>query len=171
MLSVLFEALEKAGQVLRSNFGKVQISYKGKANIVTQADLESQKVILNVIRKRLPSHDYRAEESGVKETGSDFFWVIDPLDGTTNYAHGYPAACVSIGLLHRGKPMLGGIYDPFRDECFTAEAGCGARKNAKPIHVSTPKRLKEALLITGFPYDLDKRSHFYIEFYRAFMVS
>ena len=170
MRSALSEALEKSGKVMRKHFGRARISYKGKANLVTQADYESQESILAILKRRLPDHDYKAEEAAVKSTGSDFVWVIDPLDGTTNYAHGYPACCVSIGLLHKGEPLLGGVYDPFRDECFTAEKGRGAKLNGKPMRVSRIKRLGEALLISGFAYDRAQRSRFYVEFFRKFMI-
>jgi myo-inositol-1(or 4)-monophosphatase len=166
----LFDALDAAGSVLKKRFGKVALKYKGRANIVTQADLESQEAILKLVKSRLPSHDYRAEEAAVKDTGADCVWVVDPLDGTTNFAHGYPASCVSIGVVRAGKPWLAGVYDPFRDEAFTAEAGKGAKLNGKPMKVSKPKKLSEALLITGFPYDRSERSNFYIEFYRDFMT-
>jgi len=156
--------------VLRRHFGRVSPRLKGRANLLTRADLESQRVILEIIRKGCPGHDYRAEEKGARDTGSDFLWLIDPLDGTTNYAHGYPACCVSIGLLHRGKPLLGGIYDPLREECFTAEAGRGSRLNGRPIRVSSARTLTNSLLITGFPYDRARRARFYLEFYRSFMV-
>ena len=102
----LKQAISAAGRVLIKHFGHVQARYKGRANIVTMADLESQKTILSIIRRRHPDHDYLAEESAVKDTGAEYRWVIDPLDGTTNYAHGYPASCVSIGLLRRGRPFL-----------------------------------------------------------------
>ncbi|MBI5631197.1 MAG: inositol monophosphatase [Elusimicrobia bacterium] len=167
---ILLEALEKSGEVLRRRFGKVSVRYKGRANLVTQADLESQRAILSVLRRRVPRHDFIAEEKKRRSSGSDFLWIIDPLDGTTNYAHGYPAACVSIGLLRLGEPVLGGVYDPFRRECFTAERGVGAALNGKPLRVSAAKSLKESLLVTGFPYDRAKHSKFYIEFYRSFMV-
>ena len=168
--SALNEALDLAAKIMLRRFGKVRIAYKGRANILTRADIESQEAILGLIRRRLPGHDFRAEEDGVKDTGSDFVWVIDPLDGTTNYAHGYPAACVSIAALYRGEPLLAGVHDPFRNERFTAEAGRGARLNGKPIRVSKPGRLSESLLITGFPYDRAERSRYYVEFYRRFMV-
>jgi len=168
--SVLREALDRAGRVLRRRFGSVSITYKGRANLLTQADLESQETILGLIRRKLPGHDYRAEEKALKDTAAEFSWVIDPLDGTTNFAHGYPVACVSIALLRRGRPVLAGILDPFRDERFLAEAGRGAWLNGKPIRVSTPSRLEESLLVTGFPYDRAKRSHYYTEFYRRFML-
>ncbi|MBI4375640.1 MAG: inositol monophosphatase [Elusimicrobia bacterium] len=168
--SALSEALEKAGAVLRRHFGRVEVRYKGKANIVTLADLRSQAAILAVLRRRFPEHDYRSEESAVKESGSDYCWIIDPLDGTTNYAHGYPVACVSIGLLYRGRPLLGGVYDPFRDECFVARQGRGARLNGRPMRVSKVSDLRASLLVTGFAYDRARRSRFYVEFYRRFMV-
>ncbi len=170
MRSALSEALEKSGQVMRKHYGRARISYKGKANLVTQADLESQESILAILKRRLPDHDYKAEEAAVKSTGSDFVWVIDPLDGTTNYAHGYPACCVSIGLLHKGSPLLGGVYDPFRDECFTAEKGGGAKLNGKAIRTSRIRTLDKALLVTGFAYDRARRSRYYVEFYRKFMI-
>jgi myo-inositol-1(or 4)-monophosphatase len=168
--SVLHEALEKSGKVLKKNFGHVTIRYKGRANLVTKADLESQETILNIITKNLPGHDYRAEEAAVRTTGSDYTWIIDPLDGTTNYAHNYPAFCISIGLLHKSKPLLAGVYDPSRDELFTAEAKQGAHLNGKKIHVSKTKKLDESLLVTGFAYDRAERSKFYVEYFRRFMI-
>ena len=168
--SVLDQSLEQAGGILRRHFGRVRARYKGKANLVTQADYDSQAAILGLIKKNFPDHDYCSEESARRITGSDYIWVIDPLDGTTNYAHDYPVACVSIGLIHRDKPLLAGVYDPFRDECFKAEAGCGTRLNGKTVKVSTSRRLESSLLITGFAYDRIQRSRFYIEFYRNFMV-
>lgn len=167
---VLVEALEKSGRILRKHIGRAEVRYKGRADLVTQADLESQEAILSVLRRRLPGHDFRAEESGVKETGSDYLWIIDPLDGTTNYAHGYPSYCISMGLIHKGSPLLAGVYDPCRDELFSAQAGRGARLNGKTIRVSPTARLEGSLLITGFPYDRAERSRFYIEFYRTFMT-
>lgn len=168
--SALHEALDKAGRVMRKRFGKVTMRYKGRANIVTAADLESQEAVLSVIRRRFPGHDFRAEEDAVKDTGSDFVWIIDPLDGTTNYAHGYPVSCVSIGLLHRRRPLVGGVYDPFRDELFAAEAGRGARLNGRKMSVSRIAGLESSLLITGFAYDRAERSRYYVEFYRKFMT-
>jgi myo-inositol-1(or 4)-monophosphatase len=166
----LDEALEKAGAVLRRHFGRTQVAYKGRANLVTAADHESQRAVLASLKKRVPAHDFQAEEKGEKRTGSDYLWIIDPLDGTTNYAHSYPAFCVSVGLLHRGRPLLGGIYDPSRDECFLAEEGRGSRLNGRRIRVSRTSRLHASLLVTGFPYDRAERSRFYVEFYRRFMV-
>ncbi len=167
---VLREALARAGRVLRRRFGRVRPAYKGRANIVTQADLESQEEVLGLIRRRLPRDDYMAEEDAARLTGAEFRWVVDPLDGTTNFAHGYPVSCVSIGLLRRGRPVLGGVYDPFRDELFAAEAGRGTRLNGRRVRVSRAARLADALLITGFPYDRAERAAFYLDFYRRFMT-
>ena len=165
----LNDALDRGSRIMLRHFGKVRAAYKGRANLLTRADTESQEAILELIRRRLPGHDFRAEEDGLKTTGSDFVWVIDPLDGTTNYAHRYPAACVSIALLHQGLPLLAGVHDPFRHERFTAEAGRGARLNGRPIRVSTTPTLSSSLLITGFPYDRAERSRYYVEFFRRFM--
>jgi myo-inositol-1(or 4)-monophosphatase len=167
---VLKEALDRASRVLRRRFGSVSIRYKGPVNLLTQADLESQEAILDLIRRRLPSHDYRAEEKACRDTGSEYVWVIDPLDGTTNFAHGYPVSCVSIALLRRGRPILAGVHDPFRDERFLAEAGRGTRLNGKPVRVSAVRSLSRSLLITGFPYDRNKRPGFYTGLYRDFLV-
>lgn len=167
---LLAQALEGSGKIMLKHFGKARVSYKGPADLLTQADLESQESILSLIRSRFPSHDYKAEETGSKMTGAEFVWVVDPLDGTTNYAHGYPAACVSIALLQHGAPLVAGVYDPFRDEAFLAESGRGARLNGRKIGVSPTPKLKESLLITGFPYDRAARSRYYIEFYRDFMT-
>lgn len=169
--AVLCRALELSGRILKARFGKVRASYKGRANLVTAADLESQRAALGLLRKSFPNHDYLAEESARRETGAEYLWVIDPLDGTTNFAHGYPVGCVSIGLLRRGVPTLGGICDPFRGERFTARRGRGAFLNGRRLRVSKTATVAEALLVTGFPYDRAKRSRFYVEFYRSFMVS
>lgn len=170
--SALAQALKTAGKVLLKHFGKIGFRRKDNspANLLTAADLESQKVILELIRKRFPDHDYIAEEKKSRRTGSEYLWIIDPLDGTTNYAHGYPAFCISIGVLKNGKPWLAGVYDPFRDECFTARAGRGARLNGKTIRVSSPRKLSDSLLVTGFPYDRNLYSRFYTEHYRVFLT-
>ncbi len=168
---ILLEALSAGAEVLKKKFRKVSFRYKGRANLVTEADVLSQKAILAVIRRFAPLHDYQAEENAVRNTGSLFRWVIDPLDGTTNYAHGYPASCVSIALLFKDQPIFGGVYDPFREERFIAEKGRGAFLNGKKISVSKIKSLKESLLITGFAYDRHRHSHFYVERLRKFLLA
>ena len=150
---ILQEALEKAAKTVKHKFGKVNYKLKGKANLVTAADLASQKIILNLIKKNFPAHDYIAEENGTKLSGSDYVWVIDPIDGTTNFAHTLPQCSISIALFYRGTPVLGGVKNPITGETFLARKGKGATLNGKKIHVSATSRLAQSLLVTGFPYD------------------
>ncbi len=166
----LLRALRESGRVLMDKFGKVKMRYKGKANLVTAADHASEQRILDIVLDRFPDHDFLTEERAPRESGSDFSWVIDPLDGTTNYAHGFPAFCVSIALLRRGSPLMAGILDPVRRELFWAEAGKGAFLNGKRLRVTRTRRLSESLLLTGFAYDRVKRSAYLVRFYREFMV-
>ena len=142
----------EAGSLLMSYFNrKIKIEYKGDADLVTVADRKSEALILERIRAQFPSHDVMGEEGARIETGSDYKWYVDPLDGTTNFAHGYPVFCVSLGVQFRGRSAAGVIYDPTRDEMFAAEAGKGATLNGKPIRVSTASRLADCLIGTGFP--------------------
>src|SRR6201985_1719101 len=136
------ELAREAGSLLMSFFGKVSIEYKGDADLVTKADRASEKLIVERIRKQWPDHDLVGEEGSRRETGSDFRWYIDPLDGTTNFAHGFPVFCVSIALEHKGQRIAGVIYDPSRDEMFAAAKGSGAILNGLPIHVSKIAHLK-----------------------------
>jgi myo-inositol-1(or 4)-monophosphatase len=141
----------EAGALLMSFFGKVTIEYKGDADLVTQADRTSEELIVERIRARWPDHDLIGEEGSRRQTGSDFRWYIDPLDGTTNFAHGFPVFCVSMALEYRGERIAGVVYDPTRDEMFAAVKDRGARLNGKPIRVSKTARLVESLVGTGFP--------------------
>jgi myo-inositol-1(or 4)-monophosphatase len=150
-LTPVQELAREAGSLLMSYFGKVAIEYKGDVDLVTVADRNSEELIVGRIRKLWPGHDLMGEEGSRTETGSDFRWYIDPLDGTTNFAHGFPVFCVSMGLEHKGERIVGVIYDPTRDELFTAEKGSGSTLNGKPISVSNTRRLAESLLATGFP--------------------
>ena len=150
-LTSMQELAREAGALLLSYFGKVSIEYKGDVDIVTEADRASEKLVVARIRKQWPSHDLIGEEGSRNETGSDFRWYVDPLDGTTNFAHGYPVFCVSLGLEYKGQRIAGVVYDPCRDEMFAAEKGSGSRLNGLPIHVSKTARLAESLVATGFP--------------------
>lgn len=151
--AVLQECLQAASKVVRRHFGKVGYELKGKANLVTKADVASQKAVLDIIRKRFPQHDYLAEEDAVKNTGADYTWVIDPIDGTTNFAHTFPQCSVSIALFYKNEPVLGGVANPATGETFLAQKGKGATLNGKKIHVSNTAKLAQALLVTGFPYN------------------
>lgn len=155
-LDVATEAALAAGVVLQDYFGNLEsIQEKGRpGDLVTAADKEAEAEILTVLRRHLPDHAILAEESGKAGDGdSPYLWAIDPLDGTTNYAHQYPASAVSIGLLIDGVPQVGVIYDPFRQELFRAARGLGATRNRRPIQVSRTTELSKSLLVTGFAYD------------------
>lgn len=155
-LEIATEAALAAGAVLQGYFGKLNaIVEKGRpGDLVTEADKASEAAILNVLARHLPSHAILAEESGkLGNTASEYLWVIDPLDGTTNYAHEYPFFAVSIGLLIAGVPQVGVIFDPFHNELFRAAIGLGATRNRRPIQVSQTAELSKSLLVTGFAYD------------------
>ncbi len=145
----------EAGALLMQYFHQgFKIEYKGDADLVTAADRASEALIRERIKKSFPSHDVLGEEQGLNDQGSDYRWYVDPLDGTTNFAHGYPVFCVSMALEHRASQaqrIAGVVYDPTRDEIFTAELGKGATQNGKPISVSKTSQLKESLVATGFP--------------------
>ena len=146
----------EAGALLLPYFHQgLKIEYKGDADLVTAADRAAEKLIRERITQQFPSHDVLGEEQGLNDQGSEYRWYVDPLDGTTNFAHGYPVFCVSMGLEHRasgkGNRIAGVVYDPTRDELFSAEQGKGAHLNGKPIRVSKIAQLKECLLATGFP--------------------
>ena len=144
----------EAGSLLMDHFRgrvKVKIEYKGSADLVTIADRQSEALILARIRRDFPTHDVMGEEGTRIETGSDYKWYVDPLDGTTNFAHGYPVFCVSLAVEFQGQRIAGVIYDPTRDEMFTAERGSGARLNGEPLHVSKTATVDQSLVATGFP--------------------
>jgi len=148
---------KKAGRILQDHLGRVKkVDYKGAVNLVTEMDLLSEKVIVAEIRKLYPKHSILAEEKTRRQGDSPYRWIIDPLDGTTNYAHGYPIFCVSIGLEKDDEIILGVVYDPSRIELFEGEKGKGAYLNGRRIHVSPTPNLSQSLLATGFPYDLRK---------------
>jgi len=146
----------EAGALLLQHFRQgLKIEYKGDADLVTAADRAAEALIRERIRQQFPSHDVLGEEQGLNDQGGDYRWYVDPLDGTTNFAHGYPVFCVSMALEQRApvqaRRIAGVVYDPTRDELFSAEQGKGAHLNGQPIHVSKAAQLKECLVATGFP--------------------
>jgi len=152
LISPMQVMAREAGSLLMDYFRQhVKIEYKGDVDLVTVADRESEALILERIRKPFPTHDVMGEEGTRIETGSEYKWYVDPLDGTTNFAHGYPVFCVSLAVERRGQRVAGVIYDPTRDEMFSAELGSGARLNGQAIHVSATANLGECLVATGFP--------------------
>src|SRR4051812_46548243 len=146
------EIAREAGALLMRHFReRVLIEYKGDADLVTIADRQSEALIRERIQAHWPSHDIMGEEQGLADTGSEYRWYVDPLDGTTNFAHGFPVFCVSMALDHKGERVAGVVYDPTRDEMFASQKGSGATLNGKPVHVSKTARLAESLVATGFP--------------------
>ncbi len=161
----------QAGAILRAAYGqKHQVRFKGVADLVTEVDRRSEAFIIDFIRARFPDHMIITEESGLLDGLQSHCWFIDPLDGTTNYAHDLPIFAVSIGYMEYGEIKLGVVYDPMRDECFSAERGAGAYLNGDPIHVSTVADLHDGLLVTGFPYGILNAKNNNMEYFRRFSL-
>lgn len=155
MLEFAIRVAKEAGRVLRDSFGrKIEVRHKGNIDLVTEIDIASEKVIKDLITSHYPKHQILAEESGAHLSSSDYRWIVDPLDGTTNYAHGLPLFCVSIALEKAGEVIIGVVYDPVHEEIFAAERGSGATLNGRTIKVSDINEIKKAMLVTGFPYDI-----------------
>ena len=168
--SVLLEAAMEAGALMKSKISsRGGFSEKSEISIVTETDLACEKLILSKILGTFPTHSILSEESPAKE-GSHHRWIIDPIDGTTNFAHTFPASCVSIGYEEEGEPVMGAIYDPFRDEMFFAAKGAGAFLNGKRIFVSQVKTLSHSLLATGFPYDRKEKADIYLAMIKTFLL-
>ncbi len=166
----LMLAMDEAGKVLKKYYGNLStIEYKGDVNLVTQADKESEKTIIKIIKDSFPNHQILAEESGISKDESDYKWIIDPLDGTTNYAHTLPIFAISIGVEYKKEIIIGGIFNPISNELFFAEKGNGAYLNDQKINVSKVNQLEQALLVTGFPYDRREQVDYYMDVYGKFL--
>ncbi|MEK7807528.1 MAG: inositol monophosphatase family protein [Chloroflexota bacterium] len=153
ILSTAITIAKNAGAILKENNGDRQINFKGAIDLVTDYDKRSEAYIVSALRQAFPDHALHGEEGTRVNKGADYEWLIDPIDGTTNFAHGLPIFSVSLGLAHHGEPVLGVVYDPSREEIFSAIKGEGAHLNGKPIRISTTSNLNHSLLVTGFPYD------------------
>lgn len=175
MLELAIRAAREAGAILQDYAARgFQITNKGRINIVTEADLASERHIKELIAAHYPAHRIIAEESWIEERdhqmgADDYCWIIDPLDGTTNFSHGLPCYAVAIGIEHQGKVVAGAIYDPTRDELFTAERGAGATCNDVKMRVSEVAQLERALLVSGFPYDIRERMGEYLPAWSQFL--
>jgi len=167
-LNAAIEIAREAGGLLLEHFRQpLEITYKRRSDLVTKADRKSEALIVERLRSRFPDHAIVAEEGGGQTTGSDYCWYVDPLDGTTNFAHGFPIFCVSMGVTYRGEVVAGVVYDPTRGELFTSERGAGAFLKCPRLRVSKNEVLEECLVATGFPpfatnHDLN------VEFYFRF---
>ncbi|HMN32036.1 MAG: inositol monophosphatase [Chitinophagaceae bacterium] len=152
--NTLLTAIHEGAKILRHYFeGSFEIKSKDTLNnLVTEVDKKAEEAIINIIQGEFPSHFILSEEVGELSTESNYKWIIDPIDGTVNFAHGIPICCISIGLELEGKMIMGAVFNPFMNELFFAEKGKGAFLNNKPIHVSNSHQIESACLVTGFPY-------------------
>ncbi len=158
-----------AGEVLRDAFGKVSAREKGPSDLVTEADTASQRLIASMIAERYPEHTLLAEEDNVvPDPSRPWKWIVDPLDGTINFAHGFPFWCVSIGLEHAGKMVVGVVFDPLTNTCYSASLGGGATRNGQPIRVSNVSALRSSLISAGLPTQFKKDAERQLGLFRAF---
>lgn len=172
MLNIAVRAARSAGDlILRSsdNVGQLKVDQKGRNDFASEVDRMAEREIISIIKTAYPEHSILAEESG-EHKGNDFVWVIDPLDGTTNFLHGFPQYAVSIALKYKGKIEVGVVYDPLRDELFTAKRGGGAMLNNRRLRVTTQNSLKGALIGTGFPFKTQQHLDAYLGMFRAVTI-
>jgi myo-inositol-1(or 4)-monophosphatase len=170
IFNTAMDAALKAGNYLKSAFDKgTEVEYKGAINLVTENDRQSQRIIGNIIRKNYPSHSILGEEDLKVENREDLLWVIDPLDGTTNFARSLPAFCISIAFMKEGKTEVGIVHIPLLAETFHAIRGSGSFLNQRQIHVSKEDRISHSLLATGFPYDRRESKINNIEYFKRFI--
>jgi myo-inositol-1(or 4)-monophosphatase len=163
---VAHAAAGRAGALLRARYREPhEVTFKSEVDLVTTVDREAERIIVEIIADAFPEHGIVAEESSPRPGRDSYRWYIDPIDGTTNFAHGYPHFAVSIALACEDELLLGLVYDPMREEVFTALRGAGARLNGAPIAVSAVNALGGALLATGFPYDRRQHAEFYLAFW------
>lgn len=171
-LQVAATAGREAGKLILNHAQDgFRIEHKNPINLVTDADHAAEQCVIDIIRSRYPNHGVLAEERGQSSNSSSpYLWIIDPLDGTTNFAHGFPAYCVSIGLEFNGEGVVGAVYDPTRNELFTAIKGFGARLNGQTIRVSHTADLDQALLVTGFAYDIRETAENNLDHFNRFAL-
>ncbi len=170
-LSDLERLARQAGEILRAGYSREhQIDYKGEIDLVTEVDRQSEAFLLGEIQRDFPGHRIVSEEIGVIPGQGGEQWLVDPLDGTVNYAHGVPFFTVSIAFAREGQIRLGAVYEPLRDELFLAERGAGAALNGQPIHASAAGELDKSLLVTGFPYDIRTTRNNNLDLYARFAL-
>jgi myo-inositol-1(or 4)-monophosphatase len=171
MKAIALKAVKEAGKILMDGLGRIhEINYKHEIDLVTEIDRLSEERIITIIKEKYPDHEILAEEGGKRKGSSIYRWIIDPLDGTTNYAHGYPCFCISIALEENGEVIYGVVYDPTRKEFFIGEKGKGATLNDKPIFVSHTEMLDHSLLCTGFPYDIREGKETNLDHFQRFSM-
>jgi myo-inositol-1(or 4)-monophosphatase len=171
MIDNIIQISKEAGELIRNAFGKSHsVEFKtNELNLVTETDKASEKLITDFIKKKYPSHGILAEEGSDFNKSAEYLWVIDPLDGTTNFAHGLPIFAVSIGVQKNGETIAGVVYDVMRDVVYSSEKGCSSFENDKRINVSKNKNLGHSVLVTGFPYDIKENPDKAYERFIAFL--
>jgi len=171
ILNIAVRAARRAGSIINRAAldGGVKVRSKQLNDFVTQIDEAAERAIVEIVRKAYPEHGFHAEESGVSAPDAEYVWIIDPIDGTTNFIHGFPQYCVSIGVHHRGTPAHAVVYDPVKNELFTASKGRGAFLNDRRVRVSKCPRLAMALVGTGFPFKELERMDLYLKQLRSIM--
>jgi myo-inositol-1(or 4)-monophosphatase len=173
LLNTAIDAAKEAGKYLKYNIGKVknvETKQGEMKNLVSEIDRSSEQLIIGMIKRHFPSHAILAEESGGSDQAAGYKWIIDPLDGTTNFLHGVPIYCVTIAVERKGEVIAGVVYDPNLEELFTAEKGSGAYRNGKRLKVSETADLSKSLLVTGFPYDIATNPNHAIDHFVHFLV-
>jgi myo-inositol-1(or 4)-monophosphatase len=174
MLNIAIEAARDAGKFLKYNIGRVRNIERKKGeerNLVSEIDRGAEEKIISSIKRHYPTHAILAEESGASESGAEYKWIIDPLDGTTNFLHGVPIFSVTIAIERKGEIFAGVVYDPNMDEMFTAEKGAGAFCNGKRLRVSRATELIHSLLVTGFPYEFGSDHDLIVQHFVDFLTA
>lgn len=169
-LNTALTAAQAGGENIKKELdSSLDIDYKGRANMVTQVDRGTEEIIVSIVRSKFPEHKILAEETPpVEDNPSLFKWIIDPLDGTTNFVHGFPCFAISIALEYDKEIIIGVVYDPVRKELFSAIKGQGSYINRTPIHVSRVEKISDSLLATGFPYELNDNFYKNMELFKKF---
>lgn len=171
-IQIAEEACRISGEIQREGLKKNrEIHFKGKINLVTDIDHACERAIVELVQGKFPDHDILAEEGSGKRLDSEYKWIIDPLDGTTNYAHGYPLFCTSIALEYQGEIVVGAVYDPNLDEMFLAEHSQGATLNGEKIQVSEVESLQKAMLCTGFAYNVHETENNNLNHFQNFLMN
>jgi myo-inositol-1(or 4)-monophosphatase len=171
LLNTAIKAARRAGKIIMryaSQLDRLTVESKGRNDFVSQVDREAEAEIIDVIRRAYPHHAVLAEETG-RQGESDYLWIVDPLDGTTNYLHGYPQYAVSIGIYHQGKPYQAVVFDPLKNDLYTASRGAGAQLNDRRMRVSGVSHFDKALLATGFPFREMRHLEVFIDTFRAIL--
>ena len=171
MINKVIQISKIAGEIIREGFGKnFSIEYKTNlSNLVTEIDKKSEGTIIDFVKKEFPTHSVLAEETGSHESSSEYLWVVDPLDGTSNFAHGFPIFSVSIGVQKNNETVCGVVYDVMNDAVYSSEKGSGSFRNGQKLQISTNDDIRKSMIVTGFPYNVAENPDHVFERFIAFL--